>query len=144
MMTLPPTVKSCLSTAPCDMRKSLDGLAGLVQTRLAQDPTNGHLYVFFNARGDMVKILFFDRTGYALFSKRLQSGVFRMPWQQPAAATRFELDAAELGLILEGIALRGAKRLKRWRKPHEPVAQHVIPRDSTLKSSPAHCASARD
>jgi transposase len=125
MMTLPPTVKIYVSTAPCDMRKSFDGLAGLVQSRLSQDPSSGHLYAFFNARGDMVKILFFDRTGYALFSKRLEAGVFRMPWQQPADATHFELDAAELALILEGIDLRGAKRLKRWRKPDEPVAQLV-------------------
>ncbi len=124
-MTLPPTVKIYVSTAPCDMGKSFDGLAGLVQSHLAQDPTNGHLYAFFNARSDIVKILFFDRTGYALFSNRLEGGVFRMPWQQPADATRFEPDAAELGLTLEGIDLRGAKRLKRWRKPEEPVTQLV-------------------
>lgn len=121
MMTLPPTVKIYVSTTPTDMRKSFDGLAGLVQSRLGQDPSNGHLYVFFNARGDMVKILFFDRTGYALFCKRLARGVFRMPWESPASATHFELEAAELGLILEGIDLRGAKQGKRWRKLPEPA-----------------------
>ena len=123
MMTLPPTVKIYVATEPTDMRKSFDGLAGLVQSRLGADPSSGHLYVFFNARGDMVKILFFDRTGYALFCKRLARGVFRMPWESPASATHFELDAAEPGLILEGIDLRGAKRHKRWRKPEEQAAQ---------------------
>lgn len=72
-MTLPPTVKVYVSTAPCDMRKSFDGLAGLVRSRLSQDPMSGHLYAFFNARGDMVKILFFDRSGYAVFSNQPSS-----------------------------------------------------------------------
>jgi transposase len=114
MLTLPPTVRVYVATGPCDMRKQFDGIAALVENQLRQEPRSGHLFVVFNRRGDMVRILFWDRSGYCLLSKRLERGVFRLPWEREMAGPYVEMEAAELALVLEGIDLRGAKRRKRW------------------------------
>ena len=114
MLSLPPTVRVFVATAPCDLRKQFDGIAVLVEQGLHHDPRSGHLFVVFNRRGDQVRILFWDRQGYCLFAKRLERGRFRLPWEQPAEGAAVEMEAAELALILEGIDLRGAKRRARW------------------------------
>jgi transposase len=121
MLSLPPTVRVFVATAPCDLRKQFDGIAVLVEQGLRQDPRSGHLYVVFNRRGDQVRILFWDRHGYCLFAKRLERGRFRLPWEQPAVGTSVEMEAAELALILEGIDLRGAKRRARWTAAPTPT-----------------------
>ena len=114
MLSLPPTVRVFVATAPCDLRKQFDGIAILVEQGLHQDPRSGHLFVVFNRRGDQVRILFWDRQGYCLFAKRLEIGRFRLPWDSPAAGATVEMEAAELALILEGIDLAGAHRRPRW------------------------------
>jgi transposase len=114
VLTLPPSVKIYVATAPLDMRKHYDGLALLVEQGLGKDPRSGHLFVAFNRRGDHVRILFWDRNGFALFGKRLESGRFRLPWEREHTEAAVEMEAAELGLILEGIDLAGARRRKRW------------------------------
>ena len=96
------------------MRKHIDGIAALVENLLQESPRSGHLFVVFNRRGDQVRILFWDRTGYCLLSKRLERGVFRMSWEGDVSGSHVEMESAELALILEGIDLRGAKRRKRW------------------------------
>ena len=114
MLTLPPSVRVYVATAPCDMRKHIDGIAALVENLLQESPRSGHLFVVFNRRGGQVRILFWDRTGYCLLSKRLERGVFRMSWEGDVSGSHVEMESAELALILEGIDLRGAKRRKRW------------------------------
>ena len=115
MLTLPPSVRVFVHLGPTDMRRSFDGLAGMVREILRADPMSGHLFVFFNRRRDRVKILFWDRTGLALWYKRLEEGVFTLPKasdgdQQPS----MEMSWADVSLILEGIDLTGAKRRKRF------------------------------
>ncbi len=73
MLTLPPSVRVFVCTAPTDMRRSFDGLAGMVREILEEDPLSGHLYVFFNRRRDRVKILFWDRSGLVLHYNQLSS-----------------------------------------------------------------------
>ena len=114
MLMLPPAVKIFICTQPTDMRRAFDKLAEQTRTLLAQDPFSGHLFVFRNRAGDRIKILFWDRSGYCLYYKRLEEGVFRLP-AAPGAAV--EIDAAELGLLLEGLDLSGAVRQKRFRLP---------------------------
>lgn len=116
MLTLPPSVRVFVATAPCDMRKQFDGIALLVEQGLGHDPRSGHLFVVFNKRGDHVRVLFWDRHGYCLFAKRLERGSFRLPWEREKAQEQasVEMEAAELALILEGIDLRGARRRPRW------------------------------
>jgi len=114
MLTLPPAVRVYVATFPCDMRKQFDGIAVMVENELQQQPRSGHLFVVFNRRKDMVRILFWDRSGYCLFSKRLEKGTFRMPWGTGNVGAQVEMEASELALILEGIDLNGAHRRKRW------------------------------
>ena len=78
-------------------------------------PYSGHLFLFRNRRGDRVKILVWDRSGFAIYYKRLEGGTFRFPKSEGVTA---EIDRAELALILEGIELAGARRQRRyWRGP---------------------------
>jgi transposase len=117
MLTLPPSVKIYIATAPVDMRKSFDGLSSAVQQRMQMDPLCGHLFVFFNKRSDQVRILFWDRSGFCILAKRLERGQFRPP-ACADNASHVDMEAAELGLILEGIDLQRAVRRPRW-KPHK-------------------------
>lgn len=114
MLRLPVSVRIFLCLVPVDMRRSFDGLASLAEQVVREDPLSGHLFVFRGRRGDRVKILYWDRDGYALWYKRLESGFFRFP---AGAADAKEISATDLGLILEGIDLRSVKRQKRFSLP---------------------------
>ena len=70
------------------------------------------MYVFFSRRGDRVRILYWDRDGYVLITKRLEKGVFKTPWA--ADQGHAVIEGAELLLVLEGIDLRGSVRRARW------------------------------
>ena len=109
-------VRVFLCTSPTDMRKGFDTLAVLVRDGLGYDPLSGHLFLFIGRRRDRLKILYWDRDGYALWYKRLEQGTFRMPVAKPDAAS-IELKASELAMLLEGIDLRSIKRRKRFRRP---------------------------
>jgi transposase len=114
MLTLPPTVRVFVATGPVDLRKGFDGLSALVQSSLGHDPLSGFLFVFYNRRGEQVRILFFDTSGYCIIAKRLARGRFHFPshLEGPCA----EMPASELALILEGIDLSNARRQVRWRR----------------------------
>ena len=114
MLTLPPSVRVFVCLAPADMRRSLDGLAALTREILREDPLSGHLFVYFNRRRDRVKVLFWDRSGLALYYKRLEKGTFRLSAFEDPDSPRAEIESAELALILEGIELANAKRRPRF------------------------------
>lgn len=114
MLTLPPTVRVFVASAPVDLRKGFDSLSALVQHGWGQDPLSGFLFVFYNRRGHQVRILFFDRSGYCIIAKRLARGRFHFPSAISGACA--EMSAAELALILEGIDLSEARRRIRWRR----------------------------
>jgi transposase len=99
------------------MRKQFDGLAGLVRSALDDDPLSGHLYVFFNRAANRVKVLWYDRGGFAMYCKRLERGTFRFPKSIEKGRACVAIDAGELSLILEGIDLRGATWRERWDPP---------------------------
>jgi transposase len=113
MLTWPPTVRIFVSTQPTDMRRSFDGLAMMTRENMGQDPLSGHLFVFFNWRGDRVKIMFWDRSGFCIWYKRLEQGVFRLP-QSIVNMPNPEVEVTDLSLILEGIDLSSARRRKRF------------------------------
>jgi transposase len=115
MIGLPPSTRVFLCLAPTDMRKSFDGLAALAVEVVRHNPLSGHLFVFRNRREDRLKVLYWDRTGFCLFYKRLEQGTFRFPRGETPAGETGEIDAAELALILEGIDLNDAARRKRYR-----------------------------
>ena len=116
MLTLPPSTRVYVATAATDMRRSFDGLMGLVRDFLGGDPLSGHLFVFRNRVGDRLKVLWWDRDGLAIFYKRLEEGTFAFP---PAAGDvpQVEMTAADLQLVLQGIDPTKVKRAKRYRPP---------------------------
>ena len=111
MLSLPPSVRVFVATAPADLRKSFDGLAGLVRSGFSEDPLAGHIFVFIGRSGISVKILWWDRTGFAILHKKLSRGRFHVP-KGPGPALR--VDWPTLMLILEGIDLTHAKRRPHW------------------------------
>ena len=115
MSFLPSKTRVFLCLAHTDMRKSFDKLAALVKEVVRGDPLSEDLYVFRNRVQDRMKILFWDRSGFCLFYKRLEKGRFSFP--TVASADGVEIDHAELLLILEGIELDGAKRARRFTLP---------------------------
>jgi transposase len=116
MIHLPASVRVYLCTVPCDMRRSFDGLHALVTGAMQLDAFGGHLFVFSNRRRDRVKILYWDRDGFAVWAKRLQEGTYAMPFDGDAGERRREITAQELGALLSGIDLSVAKRRKRYRR----------------------------
>ena len=116
MLTLPPSVRIFVATEPVDARKSFDGLSAVVRDGLGGDPMTGHMFVFINRRGDMVQILFWDRTGFVIMRKRLEAGTFRLVRGADCNHGHVEIDAADLGLMLEGIELGTEKRRKRFKR----------------------------
>ena len=113
---LPAAVRVFLCTQPTDMRKSFDGLMGLVTSVLEQDPLSGHLFLFLNRRRDRLKILFWDHDGLCIYYKRLESGTFEKLSHQAEQDQRLELSATDLALLLQGVDLASAQRRKRYRR----------------------------
>lgn len=116
MIHLPASVRVYLCLTPCDMRKSFDSLHALVCELLELDAFAGHLFVFASRRKDRVKILYWDRDGFAVWSKRLEAGTYAVPFGDGGAECRREITAQELGALLSGIDLGTAKRRKRYRR----------------------------
>ena len=114
MLSLPSALHIFLAVQPADMRKGFDGLAQLVREPIARDPLSGHLFVFRNRRRDRLKILYWDRDGFALWYKRLEKGTFRFP---ESRADSVEVTPAQMAAVLEGIDLSRARRLPRFALP---------------------------
>lgn len=117
MIHLPASVRVYLCLTACDMRKSFDGLHQLVRDYLQLDAFAGHLFVFTSRRRDRLKILYWDRDGFAVWSKRLEEGTYAMPLSGSAEEQRREITAQELGALLSGIDLSQAKRRERYQRP---------------------------
>ncbi len=102
-----------LASAPADMRCGFDRLAELAGAVTQHNPLDGHLFLFRGRRGDRLKILYFDRDGWALWYKRLEEGVFKLPRIEEGKPS-VELLASELAMLLDGIDLKSVKRVKRY------------------------------
>jgi len=109
-------VRIYLCTAPTDMRKSFDSLAALVRASLGQEPLSGHLFLFVGRARDRLKLLYWDKDGFAIWYKRLEEGTFRLPSFKKVGAS-VELKASELAMLLAGIDLTSIKRRKRFARP---------------------------
>lgn len=95
-------VRVWVATTPVDMRKSFDALAEVVRSFLGQDPQSGHLFVFRNRTRQLVKVLWWDREGLAIYYKRLERGEFQFP---RASTTAVEITTGQLLRLLSGMSL---------------------------------------
>jgi len=100
MLALTAATRIYFYRACCDMRKSFDGLCGLIRSGLGEDPLSGSLFVFLNRRRNMIKCLYWDRDGFAIWFKRLERGCFNLP---DIAASDGRIDRLQLTLLLEGV-----------------------------------------
>jgi len=107
---IPSGTRIWLAAGITDMRRGFDGLAAIVQEKLAADPFSGHVFIFRGRRGDLVKLLWWDGDGCCFFAKRLERG--RFIWPQ-ATEGSVHLTAAQLSMLLEGIDWRRPERT--WR-----------------------------
>ena len=111
-------IRVFLYGAPVDMRNSFDGLYALARHGLQQDPLNGQLFAFVNRRATQMRVLYWDRSGWAVWAKRLEAGRFIRDWGE---LKHREMDWTALKLMLEGIEVR--RQLKRYRHASNEV-QH--------------------
>ena len=125
MLTLGPGVKVYLARGTTDMRKGFDGLAGEVRGVLDQDPASGHLFVFCSRRRHLLKILYFDGTGFWVLAKRLAKGTFAWPTAEDERSA-IDLRPDELTALLGGIDLEKTSWQPWWRKPAEPAPEPPV------------------
>jgi transposase len=103
---------------PVDMRKSFDGLQGLVTGQMGRDALSGEVFIFMNRRRDQVKMLVWDRSGFVIYYKRLERGRFELPAAAGGEQIRGQvLPWSDLLLILEGVSLRSVRWRKRYTRP---------------------------
>ncbi|ARU57239.1 IS66 family transposase OrfB [Oleiphilus messinensis] len=111
MFTPSPHSRIWLYTKPTDMRKSFKGLIGLVRTKLREIPSNGQYFVFINRRKTHMKILYFEPSGYCIWTKRLEQGQFHY---KADAAEKQGLNTAQLQWLIEGIEVQKYRQFKRY------------------------------
>lgn len=99
-------------TGIADMRKGFDTLCGLVRAEMKMNPMSGDMYIFFNRSKTHVKILLWERDGFAIYFKRLERGTFELPSNNSSIAN--SISAQTLALILQGIVLSSVRRKKRY------------------------------
>jgi transposase len=111
MLNLPASVRVFFCVLPIDMRRSFDTLSEMVREHIGEDPLSGHLFVFRNKNQDCVKILYWDRDGYAIWYKRLQRGTFSLPSNVGGG---IEIDSTSFSMLLNGLDLQSIKKQKRY------------------------------
>ena len=107
------TTRIWLCVAPADMRCAFDRLAELASLVTGQDPLSGHLFLFRSRGGERLKVLYWDKDGYALWYKRLEEGTFKLPKIEPGQHS-VQLRPSELAMMLDGIDLKSVRRVKRY------------------------------
>ena len=103
MLSLPPSVRLFVATQPVDGRKGADSLMVIVRDVFAQDPLSGHLFIFFSKRCDRIRVVYWDRNGFAMWTKRLERGRFRPSFSAGARRrSRWEPRREQRPQILRG------------------------------------------
>ena len=113
MFTLSDNHRFLLYSQPTDMRKSFDGLSGLIKNQLATDPRNGDVFLFINKGRDKIKLLHWNGSGYTLYYKRLEKGTFELPSYKQKRGS-IKLNYAKLVMILEGLSIKNVVHRKRY------------------------------
>lgn len=105
-MILTHSVKVCLATRPCDLRKSFDTLSVVVREELREDPLSRKVFVFLNRHGNRVKLLYWDGSGLWILAKRLERGRFCRPRSLAGESPKLSIKPEALEMLLSGIDLK--------------------------------------
>ena len=111
-----------LYSDPTDMRKSFDGLSGLVHNNLGYNPISGEVFIFINKSRDKVKLLHWQGSGYLLYYKRLEKGTFELP-RYDASVGSITLSYAQMVMIMDGLSIKNLQKRKRYIPFETPVNQ---------------------
>jgi transposase len=103
------------------MRRGFDSLAMMVREHFGCDPLSGHLFVFASKGHDRVKLLWWDRDGFAIIYKRLEQGTFKFPTAMNNEIKALEIDAIDMMALLNGFELVKVKRQMRYSREAESV-----------------------
>ena len=121
MLNLGSATRVYLAAGGTDLRKSFEGLSGLVREKLQADPLSGHLFLFCNPRRTRLKLLFWDGSGLWVCAKRLERGCFSWPERREEAGP-MRIKPEELALLLGGIDLPQTRAKGWWRRAPEESA----------------------
>jgi len=113
MFTLSSTNSFHLYSQPTDMRKSFDGLSGLIQNKLESNPCNGDVFIFINKRRDKIKLLHWQGISFTLYYKRLEEGTFEVPIYYPEVGS-VVLNYTQIVMLVDGLTIKNIKKRKRY------------------------------
>lgn len=113
MFTLSSSNRFHLYSEPTDMRKSFNGLSGIVENDLEGNPTNGDVFIFINKTRDKIKLLHWNASGFTLYYKRLETGRFELP-DYDISNCSIHLDYAQMVMIVDGLSIENIKRRKHF------------------------------
>ena len=113
MFTLSSTNNFHLYSQPTDMRKSFDGLSGLIQNNLDSNPCNGDVFIFINKRRDKIKLLHWQGISFTLYYKRLEEGTFEVPIYDPEAGS-IVLSYTQMVMLVDGLTIKNIQKRKRY------------------------------
>ena len=115
MFSLNDSQKFYLYIKPADMRKSFNGLSGLVRMAMRKNPLSGDIFIFINKRRDMMKLLHWQPGGFMLYFKRLEKGTFEIP-KQEKQEEEIKISYTKLVMIISGITVKNTGKRKRFSK----------------------------
>lgn len=104
-----------LYSHPTDMRKSFNGLSGIIQNKLGANPCNGDVFIFINKRRDKIKLLHWQGASFTLYYKRLERGTFEIPRYDRSIGS-ISLSYAQIVMIVDGLSIKNIEK----RKQYEP------------------------
>ena len=122
MFTLSSSNRFHLFSQPTDMRKSFDGLSGLVQNTLDSNPLNGDVFIFINRRRDKIKLLHWQGISFTLYYKRLEEGTFEVPTYDPEVGS-ITLSYAQIVMLVDGLTIKNIQKRKRYTLSTEAVSE---------------------
>ena len=113
MFTLSSSNRFHLYSDPTDMRKSFNGLSGIVANKLERTPFHGDVFLFINKRRDKIKLLHWGSGGYTLYYKRLETGTFELPEYDISDAS-ISINYTQMVMIVDGLSIKNIHRRKRY------------------------------
>jgi transposase len=113
MLSFNGNLKIYVALEPCDMRKSFNGLSEITRSHLGLDPLCGAAILFTNKRRNLIKILYWDGTGYWCVSKRLERGTYSWPQDIDGGRKKLVIKPTALAMLTDGIDLRDG-RIRPW------------------------------
>lgn len=120
MFTLSSSQRYHLYSQPTDMRKSFDGLSGIIRNELDGNPCSGDVFIFINRSRNKIKLLHWQGIGFTLYYKRLEEGTFELLDYDPQVGS-ITLSYAQIVMLVDGLSIKNIQKRKRFSLPQEPV-----------------------